>query len=246
MQRRCNDGFTLAELLVATLLTTLVMSGVYFAFSSSVRLWRNGERDLQTYQDARTSMTIINRELMQMLEGAGHLMEGDDNEIAFYAVAPSFHNSEGEGARIIWVRYRTKADASARGRILVREERIVESAMPMRPKDDGAIDSTVVKHGRKRIFEMASGVLDFELTYLWTGAEEEADALDANAPPPPVEIHELDEHREGDGIPQGIRISLTLADDGAPKGRTTFTNYAVFQGPTDEYEEPGELVGSLS
>jgi len=57
MRCRSNAGFPLAELLVATLLATLVMSGVYFSFNSSIRLWRNGERDLQTYQDARTSMT---------------------------------------------------------------------------------------------------------------------------------------------------------------------------------------------
>ncbi len=241
MHRPRNAGFTLAELLVATLITTLVMSGVYFAFSSSVRLWRNGEQGLQTYQDARTSMTIMTREMMQMLEGAGHLMEGDDNEISFYTVAPPFHHEDGEGARIIWVRYRTKPDASARGRILVREERIVESAMPMRPKDDTEIDSTVVKLGRKRIFEIASGVLDFELTYLWAGEEEEPDALSAGAPPEPVEIHELDEHHEGDGIPQGIRIALTMVDEAAPKQRTTFTTYAVFQGPTDQYEDPEGL-----
>lgn len=245
MPRRASAGFTLAELLVATLLATLVMSGVYFAFNSSIRLWRNGERDLQTYQDARTSMTIINRELMQMLEGSGHLMEGDDNEIEFYAVAPPFHTSEGEGARILWIRYRTRPDAGAPGRTLVREERVVESPMPMRPKEDTTIDSSIIKHGRKRIFEIASGVLDFELTYLWTGEEDPQDPLDPNSPPE-IEIHELDEHREGDGIPQGIRISLTLVDEAAPKGRTTFTNYAVFQGPTDEYDEEGELLGGLS
>lgn len=244
MNPRPNAGFTLAELLVATLLMTLIMSGVYFTFSSSIRLWRNGEKDLQTYQDARTSMTIMSRELMQMLEGAGHLMEGDDNEIEFYAVAPPFHSDGHDGPRIIWVRYRTRSDASAPGRILVREERLVKSAMPLRPKDDTEIVSSVIKHGPKRIFELASGVLDFELTYLWTGKEDAADPLNPGALPK-IEIHELDEHREGDGIPQGIRISLTLVDDVAPKGRTTFTTYAIFQGPTDQYEELGESDGSF-
>ena len=246
MRPRSNAGFTLAELLVATLLTTLVMSGVYFAFNSSVRLWRNGERNLQAYQDARTSMTIMTRELMQMLEGAGHLMEGDDKEIAFYAVAPPFHDSDGEGARILWIRYRTRPDASARGRILVREERLVESPMPMRPKDTTEIDSTVVKRGSKRTFEMASGVVDFELTYMWAGEEEPPDPLNPNAPPEPVEIFELDEHREGDGIPQAIRIKLTMVDDDAPKGRTSFTTYAVFQGPTDQLEDEDESLGGFS
>jgi len=245
MRRPNNAGFTLAELLVATLLTTLVMSGVYFTFNSSIRIWRNGEKNLQTYQDARTSMTIMNRELMQMLEGAGHLMEGEDDEISFYAVAPPFYDDDHQGPRILWVRYRTKTDASAPGRILVREERLVESPMPVRPKDALEIDTSVIKLSRKRIFEIAEGVLDFELTYLWTGNDDSRDALSRDEPPD-VEIYELDEHREGDGIPQGIRIALTLADDGAPKGRTTFTTYAVFQGPTDKYEEIGELSGGFS
>jgi prepilin-type N-terminal cleavage/methylation domain-containing protein len=244
MRRPSNAGFTLAELLVATLLSTLVMSGVYFSFSSSIRLWRNGERDLQTYQDARTSMTIMSQELMRMLEGAGHLMEGDDNEIAFYAVTPPFDPDEADGERILWIRYRVRPDASRPGDELVREERLVESPMPKRPKDESEIDTSVIKHGRKRTFELASGVLDFELTYLWTGEQEESNSLDPNAPLPEVEIYELDEHREGDGIPQGIRISLTLADQDAPKGRSTFTTYAIFQGPTDEYEAPGEEVGT--
>jgi prepilin-type N-terminal cleavage/methylation domain-containing protein len=245
MRRPNNAGFTLAELLVATLITTLVMSGVYFTFNSSIRIWRNGEKNLQTYQDARTSMTFLNRELMQMLEGAGHLMEGDEDEIAFYAVATPFHDDDHQGARILWVRYRTKTNSGGPGRILVREERLVESPMPVRPKDSLEIDTSVVKLGRKRIFEIAEGVLDFELTYLWTGEDEAQDALDQNELPD-VTIYELDEHREGDGIPQGIRIALTLADNGAPKGRTTFTTYAVFQGPTDKYEVPGEMDGGFS
>ncbi|MCP4641108.1 MAG: prepilin-type N-terminal cleavage/methylation domain-containing protein, partial [bacterium] len=49
-KKRHNAGFTLAELLVATTLTVLVMGGVYVAFSSSIRLWRLGEANLRTYQ----------------------------------------------------------------------------------------------------------------------------------------------------------------------------------------------------
>jgi prepilin-type N-terminal cleavage/methylation domain-containing protein len=239
LSRRSEAGFTLAELLVATLLISLVMSGVYFAFSSSIRLWRNGEADLQTFQDARTSMTIMTRELMQMLEGAGHLMEGDDNEIKFYAVSPPFHSDgEYEGPRILEITYRTRPNANGPGRILVREEREVEGAMPMRPKDDTDIDAFRVKRGPSRKFDLAEGVLDFELTYIWIG-EQETPGLGAELPEP--EVYELDEHREGDGIPQGIRISLTLTDEGAESGKTKFTTYAVFQGPTDQYEEPGIL-----
>lgn len=233
-------GFTLAELLVASVILSLVLSGVYFTFSSSIRLWRNGESDLQTYQDARTSMTIMTRELLQLLEGAGHLIEGDDNEIEFFAVAPPMHVGDLDGPRVLKIRYRTRPDADHEGRTLVREERLVESPMPARPPEEGEIDDSVVKLGRGRVFELAYGVLDFEITYLWVEeTDEEADPLGEDESETVFKVHHLDEHRQGDGIPQAIRIALTLADANAEDGSTTFTTYAVFQGPTDAYEGIG-------
>lgn len=38
-----NGGFTLIELIVASTLMALVLSGVYLTFSTAVRSWRQGE-----------------------------------------------------------------------------------------------------------------------------------------------------------------------------------------------------------
>ncbi|GMW02734.1 MAG: hypothetical protein AMXMBFR84_38700 [Candidatus Hydrogenedentota bacterium] len=236
-----HSGFTLAELLVAVSILTLVMTAAYMAFSSGIRLWRLGEANLQTYQDARTSMAIMTRELQNFVPGAAHLFEGEDSEFVFYAVTPPMHPAEGSDAQVLWIRYRLRNDATQKGRTLVREERVVEDPLPSRPPEGGKIDRTRVRLGLRRSFDLANGVRDFSIEYLWqppADLEQEADATQAGQPPVPVAFIVQDHLGEGDGMPQGIRLRLTLYDPNADDGDTTFTAFVNVNGPSTRLEEP--------
>ena len=230
-------GFTLAELLVASMLLTIVMSGVYLCFSSTVRLWRLGEANIQTYQDGRTALSIMTRELQNIIPGAAYLAEGSNDEFTFFAVAPPLDVDENSDPQVIRIQYRTRKDPNGDGDILLREERLVKSPLPSKPPEEGEIDRTIIKMASEKDFELAYGVEDFEISYYWLPPEEEAPDVSETGPPKPVEFVVRDEHPEGSGIPQGIRIDLTLLDANAESGETTFTTYVVFRGPTTALEE---------
>ena len=50
-------------------------------------------------------------------------------------------------------------------------------------------------------------------------------------------------NREGWGLPQGIKVVMTLEDLNAESGRTSFMFHTAFHGPTTPYSE--ENIGLL-
>ena len=254
--RRKDAGFTLAELLVACSLLSIVLGGLYVAFSSSIRLWRVGEANLRTYQDARTTTSIMTRELQSMLPGAAHLLQGSDHDIEFFALVPPMHVDESDEPRIMQIRYRLKPDPDDTGRILLREERLLDGPLPPPPGPDEDAEPARMDLGRKRTFELAAGVIDFEIRYLWVPQPEfnpmlpfgpagpmTGELLERYEPLELVEFVEADELAEGEGLPKGIGITLTLADASADKGHTTFSTVVAFRGPTATYVPPEEGEG---
>jgi prepilin-type N-terminal cleavage/methylation domain-containing protein len=234
---RNDAGFTLAELLVASMLLTIVMSGVYLCFSSTVRLWRLGEENIQTYQDGRTALSIMTRELQNIIPGTAYLAEGSNDEFTFFAVAPPLDVDENSDPQVIQIQYRTRKDPNGKGDILLREERLVKSPLPSKPPGEGEIDRTIIKMASEKDFELAYAVEDFEIRYYWLPPEKGVpDATDTGLPPS-AEFVVRDEHPKGSGIPQGMRIDLTLLDENAESSETTFTTFVVFRGPTTALED---------
>ncbi|GMU92562.1 MAG: hypothetical protein AMXMBFR4_16200 [Candidatus Hydrogenedentota bacterium] len=234
---RSNSGFTLAELLVASTVLAILLGAVYTAFTSSVNLWKLGEANIHTYQDARTSLSMITTELQNMAAGASHLFVGDNEEFEFYAVTTPMNVEDGTHPRVLWIRYRLKSDPRGEGRILLREERPVESALPSGPPEDGGIDDPIIQLGRESEFELATGVKDFELRYYWLPPSEPGAPASGQAAPGQASFIVRDEHPKKSGIPQAIKIELTLIDPNAESGLTTFATYAVFRGPTTRLDK---------
>lgn len=231
-----NDGFTLAELLVASTVLAIVLGTVYTAFSSSVSMWKIGEANIAAFQDARTSLDIVTRELQNMVPGAAHLFAGNDTEFEFYAVTRPMNVEDGAEPRVLWVKYRVKNDPKSAGKLFIREERPVESPLPSKAPEDGKVDETIVKLGSESQFELAAGVKTMELHYYWVQPKEDEGLLGAD-PGAPAEFVIRDEHEEGAGIPQAIRIDLTMIDPNAEKGETKFSTFAVMHGPTTKMTE---------
>lgn len=225
-------GFTLAEVLVATALLTIIMTSVYSALNTTLRVRRMGEAQLHTYQDARTTLDIIARETNCFLGGAEHLFQGSDDEFEFFAVTQPMNVDEGKGPRVLFIRYRL--GKSGKERVIYREEAVVKDALPLRRLgEEEPVDRTRIKLGRKRKFEFAAGVRDFRVEYIWMPKPE---PHGPNEPPLPVEPVVLDENREGWGLPQGMRLFLTIDDEHDVRGETTFTASIVFHGPTSHFD----------
>ncbi|HOZ46875.1 MAG TPA: prepilin-type N-terminal cleavage/methylation domain-containing protein [Candidatus Hydrogenedentes bacterium] len=232
--RASPHGFTLAELIVASTLITVVMASVYTAFNSTMRVRRLGESDLNTYQDARVALGVLCRELGCIIGGTEHLFQGEDDQFEFFAVSPPMDVEEGMGSRVLWISYRYNRSSDT----LYREEAIVKDALPIRRPEgeDGKEDDETeerIKLGRKHKFELACNVKDFEVWYFWMPPDTERESEE---PPSYIEPVILEENNEGWGLPQGLKIALTVEDPNAQTGETTFVTAVTFRGPTTPFD----------
>lgn len=58
-----ENGFTLVEMLVTTLIFSLVLGAIYFSFHTSLNAWNKGEERMGLYQEARLTLNDLSREL---------------------------------------------------------------------------------------------------------------------------------------------------------------------------------------
>lgn len=207
--RNKNAGFTLAELLVATILLSIVMTAIYTLFFTTIGAWRAVEEDYDVYQEGRNAMTLFGREWDNMVTRAGHLMEGEDDEITMYVVTEPMEIDEDRGRRMMQVRYRYKRASEE----LIREERMVETALPNQPQPGEELDRTRIQLGPREEFVVAKHVRDFKLAYLWLPVKENPDP---KTPPEHIDPMPVDKHRERWGYPQGIELTMKLEN---PKDR---------------------------
>ncbi len=239
-------GFTLVELLVASTLMAIILGGVYAAFSTTIRSWRIGEASVETYQGARISLALMTRELRSVVPGSDRFFEGDDNELLFYTVSPPLEVEEGEGPQLLQVRYRLKSDPKGRGRILVREEARLVEGFPEPPEKKRISVVDHPKTSNDEEFELMAGVADLEISYYWAPPVDERRSIGSGGPPAPVEFIVRDENRLGDGLPQAVRIALTVLDANSPSGETVFTTTVPFPGPTTRLtKETAFSIGGL-
>ncbi len=232
-------GFTLVELLVATTMISVVMVMVYSSFNSSLKMWRSGDRSVAAYQDARIALTLMTRELQSMLPTAMHLFEGESDSFQFYEVATPLYPGSGDGPRTLWVRYSLRPLPGGKGKSLMRQEAPVEGALPLRNPNEKTgetkEDKGRTRLGKKREFELASGVSGLKIHYLWMPAMDEGEVLGMLVGERKFEFVEPIEEKDnvkGRGRPQGVRVELTMLDERAADGKTTFTSTVVFRGPT--------------
>lgn len=241
--RSRHSGFTLAELLVATVLLSIVMGSVYTLFHSTIRSWRAVEGDVDFYQDARTSLTIFQRELDSIVPATAHLFEGEDNEITFFLTAEPMNVEDSEGAHLLRVRYYYSRPKKA----LIREEALVETALPRRPPDDRELDRQRIKLKKEEKFVLASNVDDLQFTYIWMPVPKDRDT---EIPPTPIEPYELHRHKERWGLPQGVQLTMTFQDPEDRSKRLEISARMPIRSPSSRKPMSGpgsieEMVGQL-
>lgn len=229
-----NAGFTLVELIVASTLMALVLSGVYMTFSTAVRSWRSAESNYATYEDARRALGLLERELHGIPSDAIHLVSGTNNSIEFVTMTQPLDVETAPSERLLRVQYRIKGDRS--GGVLVRSEALVEGALPAPPIPPSRELPVGLKTGRAHEFEIARGVRAFELSYAWAGPTPPALP---GSPPAPARI--VTDKQTYLALPEVISATLELDDPGnlANNAQSAFTLRVTFRGPVSPM--PGDL-----
>jgi prepilin-type N-terminal cleavage/methylation domain-containing protein len=204
-QKRGRAGFTLAEVLVATMLLAIVMTAVYTLFSSVITSWRIAESGFDVHQEARNFLSLFTRECGNITARAAHLFEGKDDTLTLFVVSEPINLEEGEGRRLMRVEYtysRTKG-------VVEREEAFIEAPLPNVPPEDRPVDRGRIKTGKKFEADVAENVTRFGLRYIWIPAPPERDP---KLPPEPQEPIIVERHEEKWGLPQAIEVTIETAD----------------------------------
>ncbi|HOJ69046.1 MAG TPA: prepilin-type N-terminal cleavage/methylation domain-containing protein [Candidatus Hydrogenedentes bacterium] len=205
-------GFTLAEMLVAATMLSIVMTAVYVLFHSAAGTWRLAESGFDAPRDTRFFLEQFQRECANTLVQAEYLCEGDDDSVTLFVLAEPLDVSKGEGRRLMRVEYTWNRN---RGRV-TREEGYVESAIPMMPvSEEDRRRAKRVKIDRGRRDVLLEGVTQFKLRYVWFPMPEVRSLMEPPPPEPPMYLERLEQYW---GLPDAIEVTLRV-EPPAEKGR---------------------------
>jgi prepilin-type N-terminal cleavage/methylation domain-containing protein len=229
---RSAAGFTLVELVVASTLMVLVLSGVYLTFTTAVRSWRSAELDYSTYEDARRALGLFEREIHGIPADALHLTRGTADSIEFVTLTQPLDVQTASSERLLRVTYRFAGGRS--GGELIREEAPVLGPLPLPPAPPGHDLPAGLKVGARHRFVIASGVRSFGLEYGWAGPQSSSFP---GTPPGPARI--ATDTSTLYALPEVIGAALELDDPGdlLNRGRSVFRTRITFRGPTSPMPE---------
>ncbi len=100
---RWNKGFTLVEILVAMAIASVVMAGIYSAYSSQQRSYIVQEQVAGMQQSLRAAMDLMERELRMVgfdpygNSEAGIITAGGDNITFTFVADDDSYNNDGDG-----------------------------------------------------------------------------------------------------------------------------------------------------
>jgi prepilin-type N-terminal cleavage/methylation domain-containing protein len=206
-----REGFTLIEVLVASMLLSIVMTAVYTLFFAVISTWRSEENDEGLHRRARSLLALVERDYNNLHGGGSYLFEGGEEEVTLYIVAPPMDVESGEGRRLMKVRYRfDKKDGT-----VVRDEALVEGALPATAEAAEEVGTGRIEVTDEASFVVATGVSKFDLRYVWI---QRPDSTYWQSKPEPVTPLVAKRHESGWGLPQAIQIDLALrgGDDSTP------------------------------
>lgn len=207
---RCSDchqqsGFTLAELIVASTLMSIVLMGVYSTFHSTILHWRTGSANEATYSDARRIFTLLKYDLGGVPNDvvgldAREYFVGDNRQFEFVTVIQPMNLGEKTVVRPMKVSYRLS------GEELMRVEEPIEGplAIPIGLGQDRGAQALDLGPRFERT--IGTDILGFRATYLWEPVPEH----DENSRPMWVDLIEMNVAEAR--LPNAVSVELWLRD----------------------------------
>ncbi len=245
-KRKHRGGFTLAELLVAATLLSIVMASVYTLFHGTVRVLQGVDPqsegvNFDVYREARNALAIFEHELDNVEARAAHLFEGEKDEITLFTLSEPMQLEDLVGRHMMRVRYRHNRS----NKTLVRDEALVETALPKKPPRGRELDRERIKVSKREDFVVAHNVRDVTFTYVWMPKPKPGPK---GAPPQWTEPIRASRNRERWGLPQAIAIEMVIEDPTRRGKRQTITTTIPVRAPntrwTTAYLEK-QLGGSI-
>ena len=208
-----SRGFTLAELLVATVLLSFVMGSLYTLTHSTLGAWRSLDRGYDPYGEARNAVTAFRHEFENLIAGGDTIFEGTHDEITMLVLSEPFEIKEAGGIHMMKVRYYLKREREGM-LTLMREERLAKGAVSSGEEENSRMMSTSrIDYDRATRYQMASMLSDFSIRYVWLPAE---GPRQPGSPPQDMTPEYKTRHDKNWGFPQAVEISYTVGD---PEGR---------------------------
>ncbi|HOQ89067.1 MAG TPA: prepilin-type N-terminal cleavage/methylation domain-containing protein [Candidatus Hydrogenedentes bacterium] len=201
---RSKAGFTLAEMLVAATMLSIVMTAVYVLFHSATGTWRAAESGFDAPRDARFFLEQFQRECANTLLQAEYLCEGDDDSLTLFVLAEPLDVEKGEGRRLMRVEYAWNRN---RGRV-TREEGYVESAIPAMPateQERRRRERIKISRGQRDV--LLEGAARFGLRYVWYPMPEVKSLQEPPQPEEPIYTDRLEPYW---GLPDAIEVTLRV------------------------------------
>ncbi len=200
MMKQRTHGFTLIEVLIAFSLFAIVMVGISTAFSAAARIWKNGEKDLSIYQDARLALFLMATEISSLHYQTSFLMQGTEETLLFPTVA------QGSGEIVLGRSSLLLVQYSLEGDELIRNEQVFTEGIPnpvkLSPADPAGVASSflseveLMETGEERV--LAVSVKSLRFSYQWDGIVWDSSCLAGTGPPAVVQIDiEFEDPRPG-------------------------------------------------
>ena len=190
-----RSGFTMVELLIALTIFATVAIALYTAFSLGVSVWRRTESGIDLHQDVRVKLERVAKDLRGAVVYSGIPFEGEQSRLVFASVVMhSDPEAEKRYPQICKIVYSVETDEESKS-LLTRVVAGKESGF-----DE---ESTLAK--RNPFF---GNVEEFSIKYAYAGEE--------------VTEHDWRDSWEGEGMPRGIEITLSLQDPTEEKSKLDF------------------------
>lgn len=210
---RHHSGFTLAELLIAILILSMVISLTYAAFNATFRVVENAESSSAYGERVRVAMQRITEDLESLHVGEGALFTGEQNSygewrgdsLRFTSRAHLLFHKDSDPAGYGNIFYTVEEDGSGEGLLLYRQ-------------DTAYLPGDQVEEGRG--FLLCDGLREVAFSYL-DGSGGEFESWDSG----------LREEGGEDLYPVAVRITLGFAQQNEEDGILRFsTLVAIPQG----------------
>ena len=131
MKQQCLAGFTLIELMLASLIMSLVMASVYVSFGGCLRAWKEGNSRAERHQVVQITLEEISRQLRAAYIAPNNPViefAGDLERMNFVYAAARLEEAEQRGYGLYSVNYWLTSEEGSEPSKLMRKERMIPYA----------------------------------------------------------------------------------------------------------------------